>query len=178
MTGYVRWPMRPRSVVISCSSDESAQEAMIDHLLPIRAGMAVRLLLRDGSAVWVRMSADDAERMELLPGQTLYVALQTGKEFHRSNHAGAELHTLSARRIDPPTFKDAPAPEGNPRRGNLPTTSRSTDRWDMVVCAALLILGLVANVAPGVRSLSPPALAGEGLFGAGGTSIVTEEPSE
>ena len=186
MTEYVRWPIRPRSVVLSHSSDKSAQAATIDQLLPVRSRLHVRLRLHDGGAVWVRMSADDAERMELLPGQSLYVGPRLDDVCHRSGH-GSETGPgpLPERRAYYPAADRTPHRAagaiaqlaGRPRHFKLPTVSFTADRRDMVVCTAMLIVWCVVAAATGVPSVDPPPLAGEGLFGAGIPSTVTAGPS-
>jgi hypothetical protein len=186
MTEYVRWPIRPRSVVISHSSDKSAQAATIDQLLPVRSRLHVRLLLHDGSAVWVRITADDAERMELLPGQTLYVGPRWDDGCHRSSQGDkTKPGTLPERWASYATDNRTPHRAagaiaqcaGNPRHFRLPTTSFTADRRDMMVCAAMVAVWFVVAAATGVPPVGSPPLAGEGLFGAGIPSTVTAGPS-
>jgi hypothetical protein len=65
----------PARALILPWRDDTVEEALVERVVRLGRGVRLRLLLADGRMGWARLSSDEAELLEILPGQILYVDL-------------------------------------------------------------------------------------------------------
>ena len=73
--------VRPHDLELHLEPNGTTREAMITRVLHLGFEVRVELLLEDGRDVWAQVTRDEAERLELAPGGTVYVRPRRAKVF-------------------------------------------------------------------------------------------------
>jgi len=70
--------VRPHDVVLSTLPEDGAEEALIERVAYLGFEVRVQLVFGDGGRFEAQVTHDEAERLELAPGQIVYARLTTG----------------------------------------------------------------------------------------------------
>jgi sulfate transport system ATP-binding protein len=73
--------VRPHDLEILTTPNGSTQEGLIDRLVHLGFEVRVELTLEDGRAVWVQLTRQRADELELHEGQIVYVRKEGVRRF-------------------------------------------------------------------------------------------------
>jgi len=73
--------VRPHDLELSSEPNGYTTPGAIERVVHLGFEVRVELLLEDGRDVWAQVTRDEAERLELAPGGTVYVRPRRAKVF-------------------------------------------------------------------------------------------------
>jgi sulfate/thiosulfate transport system ATP-binding protein len=76
--------IRPHDIEIQVNPNGSTSEATVDHLVYLGFEVRVELTLKDGQPLWAQVTRENASRLGLERGKTIYVHIHHSKAFEKS----------------------------------------------------------------------------------------------
>ena len=73
--------VRPHDVTLSLLPIEGSEEAMVERLVHLGFEVRVELVSHDGSELWVQLTRDEADQLELEPRQVVNVVTSRARSF-------------------------------------------------------------------------------------------------
>ena len=80
--------VRPHDVEILLQPNGASEEAMIDRIVRLGFEVRVEFTLADGRHLWVQITRDEAEQLELAEGQIVHVRPTRSKVFGSGDRTG------------------------------------------------------------------------------------------
>ena len=77
--------VRPHDMSVALDRDDGAEEAMVQRIVALGFEIRVEFVLGDGTEVWVQLTRNELQRLELREGQIAYLRPVQAKSFNGSS---------------------------------------------------------------------------------------------